>query len=67
LDYVAEMQNRFYGLTITDLRTFTFQLAERNGIQNPFTKNLKMAGNDWAASFMKIIQKRTAYSLSIVV
>jgi hypothetical protein len=53
LGYATEMQNRFYGLTITDLRSLAFELAERNGLDHPFSKKLKRAGYDWAASFMK--------------
>ena len=53
VNYASEMQNRFYGLIIADLRTLAFQLAEHNGIQHPFNKKLKMAGVDWVASFMK--------------
>ena len=47
------MQNRFYGLTVSGLRSTDFQLAERNGLSNPFSKKYKLAGYDWAASFMK--------------
>jgi hypothetical protein len=44
----VEMQSRFYGLSLHDLRSLAFQFAERNGIDHPFKKNDKMAGKDWA-------------------
>jgi len=56
MNYTTEMQNRFYSLTIADLRSRAFQLSQCNGIQHPFNKKLKMVGHDWAASFMKSSQ-----------
>lgn len=53
VDYATEMQNRFYGLSINDLRSLAFQLAERNNIDHPFDKHQKLAGIDWVQSFMK--------------
>ena len=43
VEYATEMQNRFYGLTISDLRFLAYQLAQRNGLQHPFSHELKMA------------------------
>jgi hypothetical protein len=50
--HCVEMQQRFYGLTLNDLKSLAFQLADKNGIQHPFSKVNKMAGKDWMRSFM---------------
>jgi len=54
------MQRRFYGLTLHDMRSLAFQLAELNGFENPFSTKDKMAGKDWAIAFVK---RRTELSL----
>ena len=51
--HVVEMQNRSYGLGLTELRRIAFELAEKNGIAHPFSSRTKMAGEDWAAGFLK--------------
>lgn len=51
--YAIEMQRRFYGLSLHDLRSLAFQLAERNGIDHPFSTEDKLAGKDWALAFIK--------------
>ena len=51
--HAIEMQRRFYGLTLHDLRSLAFQLAEMNGLDHPFSKNDKMAGKDWALGYVK--------------
>ena len=51
--HVVEMQQRFYGLTLCDLRSVAYQLAERNELKHPFSSNTKLAGTDWAHSFLK--------------
>jgi hypothetical protein len=53
VQHAIEMQNRFYGLSLLDLRSLAFELAERNGIENPFDKEKKIAGEAWAYGFMK--------------
>jgi len=51
--HCVEMQQRFYGLTVTDLKSLAFQVAERNGIVHPFSHMKKLAGKDWVSSFMR--------------
>ena len=43
-NYIIEMQNRFYGLSLSDLRSIAFQLAERNELPHTFNKSSRMAG-----------------------
>ena len=51
--HAIEMQRRFYGLTLHDLRSLAFQLAELNGLDHPFSKNDRLAGKDWALGYVK--------------
>jgi len=47
LEYIIEMQQRFYGLSLLEVRELAYELAERNNIVHPFSKKKKMAGKDW--------------------
>ena len=58
--HAIEMQRRFYSLSLHDLRALAFQLAERNGIEHPFSTEDKLAGKDWALAY---IQRRNELSL----
>ena len=53
VQHCVEMQKRYYGLSIADLRRLAFQLAERNNIAHPFSKASQMAGEEWARCFLK--------------
>jgi hypothetical protein len=53
VEYCTQMQNRLFGLTIKDLRTMAYQLAEINDIQNNFNADKKMAGKDWVVGFLR--------------
>ena len=46
-DYCKEMQNRLFGLTISDLRKMAYQLAEKNNVEHNFDVEREMAGRDW--------------------
>jgi len=52
-DYCKEMQNRLFGLTISDLRKMAYELAERNNIEHNFDAERKMAGRDWVHGFFR--------------
>ena len=51
--HAVEMQQRFYGLSLVDFRSLAYQLAERNGIAHPFSREQKRAGRDWCNKFLK--------------
>jgi len=51
--HIVEIQNRFYGIGLTELRHIAFELAEQNGIAHPFSSKTTMAGEDWAAGFLE--------------
>jgi len=52
-EHAIAMQRRFYGLSLRDLRSLAFQVAEINKFEHPFSKNDRMAGKDWALGFVK--------------
>lgn len=51
--YAIQMSECLYGLTLKEMRSLAFQMAEYNGIQHPFDKHLKLAGPDWLQSFLR--------------
>ena len=51
VNYLKTMEARLFGLTMKDLRTLAYQLAERNGIAHRF-KN-EIAGQGWVNGFLK--------------
>lgn len=53
VEYCLEMQNRLFGLTVRDLRSMAFQLAERNRLDHGFDTEKELAGKDWVAGFLR--------------
>lgn len=53
VDYILSIEQSFYGITIKEIRKLAFDLAEKNGINHPFNKTTKLAGNDWLSGFRK--------------
>lgn len=51
--HILEMEKRFYGLTLQDVRRLAYQLAERNNIGHKFNKETEMAGKAWTSAFRK--------------
>lgn len=50
--YCLEMDKRFYGLTSSDLRRIAFQLALRNNLAHPFSREKGTAGKKWLRRFL---------------
>uniref|UniRef100_A0A1B6L3T1 HTH CENPB-type domain-containing protein n=1 Tax=Graphocephala atropunctata TaxID=36148 RepID=A0A1B6L3T1_9HEMI len=50
--YLKSMESRLFGLTMKDLRSLAFQLAERNGLNHRFDKSSGLAGQDWVKGFL---------------
>ena len=48
-----DMDKAFYGLTIMDIRVLVFEYCKRNEINNPFSKETKLAGEDFVRGFLK--------------
>ncbi|CAH2108284.1 unnamed protein product [Euphydryas editha] len=67
--HCKKMDERYFGLTINDLRRLAFEYASANKIENRFEKSSKMAGRDWVQSFLKrhpqlTLRQSTATSLA---
>jgi len=53
VNYIMNMESRFFGITNSELRQIAFQLAEKNSIPNRFQKSAKSAGKTWLYCFRK--------------
>jgi len=53
VQYVKDMESRFFGITYLDLRRLAFQLAEKNNLKHQFNKEKGLAGKKWMRLFMK--------------
>ena len=51
--HVVEMQQRFYGFSLMELRSLAYELAHRNDIRHPFSSETKRAGKDWTTGFLR--------------
>ena len=51
--YITNMDKEFYGLTIMDIRKLVFEYCKRNEIYNPFSKETKLAGENFVRGFLK--------------
>jgi len=52
VQYATEMQRRYFGLSSLNLRKLAFDLAERNGLLHPFSKEKCIAVVDWFKNFL---------------
>ena len=65
--YILDMGDMGYGLTIEDVRTVAFRIAENSGRKHPFNEG--KAGRDWYAGFCRchsqlVLRKPEALSYS---
>ena len=51
--YITDIDKAFYGLTIKDIRVLVFEYCKRNEINNSFSKETKVAGEDFVRRFLK--------------
>jgi len=51
-NYCKEMDKRFYGLRLTDIKHMAFQLAISNNLKHPFNVNKESAGKKWLRAFL---------------
>ncbi|XP_063232742.1 uncharacterized protein LOC134536762 [Bacillus rossius redtenbacheri] len=51
--YCMEMEERYFGLTIADVKRMAFELAIRNGLSHPFNPKKESAGKKWFKLFLK--------------
>lgn len=53
VEYILQMESRFYGINTMEFRKLAFQIAEINGLNTRFNKDKQIAGKEWADSFIK--------------
>ena len=51
-EHDLDMQQRFYGLSLNEIRRMAFKIAERHGMSQPFDKTKMMAGRHWLNGFL---------------
>lgn len=51
--HILDLEKYMFGLTINNIRSLAFQIAERHNILNNFNKEKRMAGKGWFYNFMK--------------
>lgn len=66
-EHAMNLEKLFYGLTLKSLRKLAYEYATANNINHTFPQETKMAGKDWASSFMKRynLSLRTASKTSV--
>lgn len=52
VSYLKTMESRLFGLTMKDLRSLAYQLAEKNCLPHKFNKQTCLAGQDWVKEFL---------------
>lgn len=52
-NYIVQMDESCYGLTIIDIQRVVYQFAIRNNIPNSFNKESGLAGRDYVEGFLK--------------
>lgn len=61
-NHLLMLETRFFGMTIKDLQSSAFELAEKNNLPHNFNKDTRMAGKGWIAGFRKRHPKLTLRS-----
>lgn len=51
--HILDLEKYMFGLTINNIRSLAFQIAETHNILNNFNKEKRMAGKGWFYNFMK--------------
>ncbi|KAK9730991.1 Tc5 transposase DNA-binding domain [Popillia japonica] len=52
VSHVLTLENRLFGLTLTDLRALAFELAENNKLPRTFNMEKRKAGKAWLYAFL---------------
>ncbi|XP_046689171.1 MFS-type transporter clz9-like [Homalodisca vitripennis] len=58
-NHLLLLETRFFGMTVKDLRSAAYELAEKNKLCHTFNKESRMAGKGWIAGFRKRHQQLT--------
>ena len=51
VSHILTMEERGFGLSITEICKLAYELAEKNNLAHPFNKEKKAAGYDWFEGF----------------
>ena len=52
VQYVLKLETMFSGMSMSELISLAYQLAEANDLQHLFNEDTKSAGKDWFTGFM---------------
>lgn len=52
VSYLKMMESRLFGLTMKELRSLAYDLAEKNGLSHRFNQETRLAGQDWVKGFL---------------
>ncbi|GBO01401.1 hypothetical protein AVEN_70003-1 [Araneus ventricosus] len=53
VQHLIHLEERLFGITLSNLRTLAFELAVKNNIPHVFNTEKRMAGKDWLYGFLK--------------
>jgi len=53
VNYCVAMQNWLFDLTVRDVRSMAFQLAEKNHLDHGSDSEQQLASKDWVAGFLR--------------
>jgi len=51
-DHAKKLSELFFGITTEQLCKLAYELAWKNGLQHPYNKDKRAAGDDWFQGFM---------------
>ncbi|GBN47613.1 hypothetical protein AVEN_262722-1 [Araneus ventricosus] len=57
--HLIHLEERLFAITLSDLRTLAFELAEKNNIPHVFNTEKRMPGKEWLYGFLKRHPKLT--------
>lgn len=53
VNYITNMEVMLFGLTINDIRSLAYQVAQRNGLSDAFGNDKDKVGRDWLNGFLR--------------
>ena len=53
VEHIIRLESSFFGLSIRDIRSLAYQIAEKNNLQYKFNRTMQLAGKKWFYAFLK--------------
>ena len=53
VEHIIRLESSFFGLSIRDIRSLAYQIAEKNNLQHKFNRTMQLAGKKWFYAFLK--------------